>query len=368
MKLKTKIGLFFFYIGLLFELLVMMTDHYASWTLPYRGRITHVAFVMFITKILFTKHSLKEYCIMMFLFLLGAISYFSCGDEYVIRAIVFVIAAKGIDVNYMIKSILICASAGYLLIVLSSVLVGGGHLVDLRDYGRGGIEARYCLGFHHANNAHDMLWYIISLVVLRYKKVIPTLVYFVLMIANGCLYYLTKSRTGFIVVTMLLVGSMILKYASERLITVEYVVGVVLLLSIVSLTLWASKNNITMSVLVAKLDPILNGRLEMLSEHANMSSDGWLLFSNGRSAEYVDNGFSVLFYSYGTVIAVLAIICILFSMRKLYVEHKGIELLVTIIATIVLFMESTFVLNVSILCNMLLIIFVICENLTSRRV
>ena len=43
------------------------------------------------------------------------------------------------------------------------VLGVGGMVVDVRDYGRGGVENRFCLGFSHANNLHGTLWYVMAL-------------------------------------------------------------------------------------------------------------------------------------------------------------------------------------------------------------
>ena len=55
---REKIGYYLFFAGIMLELLVMVTDNAANFTMPFRGRITHVAFALFLVKILLTKYSL----------------------------------------------------------------------------------------------------------------------------------------------------------------------------------------------------------------------------------------------------------------------------------------------------------------------
>ena len=53
------IGYYLFFAGVMLELLVMVTDNAANFTMPYRGRITHVAFALFIIKVLISKYQVK---------------------------------------------------------------------------------------------------------------------------------------------------------------------------------------------------------------------------------------------------------------------------------------------------------------------
>ena len=57
---REKIGYYLFFAGIMLELLVMVTDNAANFTIPYRGRLTHVAFLLFCIKILFTKKQLFD--------------------------------------------------------------------------------------------------------------------------------------------------------------------------------------------------------------------------------------------------------------------------------------------------------------------
>ncbi len=337
------------------ELIVMMTDHLASWTLPYRGRVTHVAFVLFCITILMTKYDFKQAILIILAGILGVISYCTCRDEYVIRAVVFVSAAIGADIKKNLKIILWGTLIGTLIIIVLALLGICGNVVDIRHYGRGMVEARYCLGFNHANNVHDILWYIFSLYILIRRDRIKWYEYIVMMGINLGLYLLTISRTGFIATLFILTASVAVRYIKLFKESLIIQIGcVIALISSVAITVYGSIYNIGESVFVAKADRILTGRLEMLTEHANIKD--WELFPAGRAAELVDNGFSTITYSYGIVIGLIFIMAILTKIIMLMHKRDSLTAVILIGAILVMFMESTFMINVSLLCNMILLI------------
>ena len=69
-----------FYAALTIELVIMMVGH-SAFMLPYRGRLTHVAFVLFGGKVLLTKYTKKEWAVIILLGMIGSVSYFSVDDE-----------------------------------------------------------------------------------------------------------------------------------------------------------------------------------------------------------------------------------------------------------------------------------------------
>ena len=354
-KGKESIAQVVFTVAIVLELVVMMTDHLASWTLPYRGRVTHVAFVLFCVKILMTRYDLKQAGVAALAGMLGVISYCTCKDEYVIRAVVFVAAAVGVDAKRNLKIILWGASIGSAIIILLSLFGICGKVVDVRHYGRGMVEARYCLGFNHANNVHDMLWYIISLYLLLRRDKTKWYEYLIMLAVNIGLYVLTVSRTGFITTMIVVLGALAVRYISfVRNGLITYIVCLGALAASVALTIYGSMYNIGERKFVAIVDRILTGRLEMLTEHANFKE--WELFPASRTAELVDNGFSFMTYGYGTAIGLLLVIEILIKIILLIHRRDSLAAVVFTGAILVTFMEATFVINVSLLCNMVLII------------
>lgn len=352
---REKIGYYLFFAGIMLELLVMVTDNAANFTIPYRGRITHVAFMLFCTKILCTKYKVKEWLVLVLLTYVACVSYFTCDDEYVIRVVAIIFAAKGVELNTIFKKILFSVIITTLIISFLSLFNISGELFETRHFGRGEIETRYMFGFNHANNVHDILWMLFSLSIIIKKEKMSNVEVIMFVIANLVLYYFTRSRTGFLVIILLAFFVLFIKNiqtgATRWLILIA---SMITLMCSVFLTIHSSIYNIDNSLIMNKLDPLLNGRLQMATEHAHISD--WKLFPESRNSEYVDNGFSTVFYCYGIVIGVILLILLLGLMYKLFVNHYDYLAAILISAIMVLFMESTFMINTSLICNMLILI------------
>ena len=352
------IGYYLFFAGVMLELLVMVTDNAANFTMPYRGRITHVAFALFIIKVLISKYQVKEWLALFGFGMLGEISYLTCDDEYIIRIVAIIFASKSVEISKILKCILfITVVASFITILLS---IGGisGQICETRHYGRGMVETRYMLGFSHANNLHDMLWFIFSLILLVYKKGVNYIVYLTIFAVNISFFYFTRSRTGFITIILLIALALAVKY-SERcgqfvIKSMLIITFVVEMICVIGITIFASGHNIHNSRLVAILDVPLTGRLEMLSEYANIAYWEWL--PGPRSAEEVDNGFAVINYSYGMIVSIVLVILIVLLFINLIRKENYYSIVLLMCSILVLFMESTFMINVSLLCNVIIIL------------
>lgn len=352
---REKIGYYLFFSGIMLELLVMVTDNTANYTIPYRGRITHVAFLLFCIKILFTKYKVKEWLTLIPLTFIACISYLTCDDEYVIRVIAFLFAAKGIELERIYRVILVSILVSTLVIAILSFFNISGSLMETRHFGRGDVETRYMFGFNHANNVHDILWLAFSLIIMIRKEKIKNLEVVLFGIVNVILYLFTRSRTGFIVVMVMAILVVLIRNINVTVTRVWLLVNsLITLISVLFLTIHSSIYNIDNSLIMNKLDPLLNGRLQMVTEHANICD--WKWFPESRTSEYVDNGFSTVFYCYGIVIGAILLLLLLGLILKLFIKHYDYLAAVLISAIMVLFMESTFMINISLICNVIILI------------
>ena len=312
-----------------------------------------------------TRYEYKKLPIIAVLGILGAVSYFTCGDEYVIRAIVFVVASKDVDCDRILRIILYGTVIGTAMIVMLALLGVCGEVVDIRHYGRGMEEARYCLGFNHANNLHDVFWYITSIYILIRRQKICWNELAVLTALNIGLYMLTVSRTGVIATQLVITCVLFARYnkkSRDRLIM--QIIAILSLVTSIAVTIYGSIYNIGESEFVRRADKLLTGRLQMLTEHANIKQ--WQMFPASRSAEFVDNGFSTVIYCYGTVVGVLFILYILVEIIWLMHNREAIVSAVLMGAILVTFMESTFVINISLLCNMILLVTMFCRTIWNQ--
>ncbi len=348
-KNKEKIGNILFTIAILLEVLIMMTD-YSAITLPLRGRVAQLAFVLFGCKILTTEYSKKQWIVIILLGILGCVSYFTCDEEYVLRAIVMVLAAKDIDVKKTIQIVLVGTLAGTVLIIGLSCVGLLGKLVDVKDFGRGGVETRWKFGFSHANNIHDILWYVTALYVFIKGKSCNWKHYIGITVLNVGLFFFTVSRNGLIATQLLIFACAFFHYFPKTQKRVwPYGFGMLGLAACIVLTLLGGLYCAACTEYLNTLDRVLTGRLEMVWEYAPASS--WKWFPEDRSLSYVDNGFASVLFSYGIIIGVAYWILMLYILYKFYKEENGIGLAILVTTIFVTFMESTFIFSVSLLCN-----------------
>lgn len=343
-----------FSMAVILELAVMMTDHFASWTIPYRGRITHVAFALLCVKILMTKYDYMQLAIMALSGMLGIISYYTCGDEYVIRAVVFVAAAVGVNKIRNLRIVFWGTIAGSVIIILLALLGICGEVVDVRHYGRGIVEARYCLGFNHANNVHCMMWYIITIFLLFRRSISKTGI-IVCMLGNVILYYFTRSRTGLLLVFITLLGVVCVRYFDKIFNRVVLLILVLIeLVAALVMTMYAAIYLAINLPVISFVDKLLTGRLEMVSERAYVQL--WRVFPTTAVSSDVDNAFAGITYSYGIIVGIFLVGVIVYCAIRKYRQNDRLSLVMLFSVIGIYFMESTFVLNISLLCNVLLLL------------
>lgn len=358
-KSREKYENVLFDIGVLLELLVMLTGHSSFFELPYRGRLTHVAFALFCVKILFTHYTKMQWCILIASGVLGAVSYLTCGDEYVIRTVVFIFAAKNIDLKKILKMIFYGMLSVTILIVGLSILGIAGEISLTAHYGRGELETRYMLGFNHANNLHDVVWYILAVLLVVTADKWSWKHYLLATVGNMGLFLLTISRNGMIAVQLLITSCFLMKYFTKlKKIKFPYVLGGIGLAICLWMTWLGGAYGAVNSKLAAFFDKFLTNRLEMIWEYAPISA--WKLFPEGRELLYVDNGFATLFFHYGYVVGIAYIAFLVYMLFRLYKKRDGIGLCVLVTTIFVTFIETTFIFNTSLLCNVALIVIMLC--------
>ena len=358
-KNKEKIGNILFIVGVFLELLVMITDHSSFMELPFRGRFTHVAFALFCVKILFTHYTKVQWGILLASGALGAVSYLTCGDEYIIRTVVFIFAAKGIELKKILWMILYGMLLGTVLNVALSFLGIAGEVKVTAHYGRGDLETRYMMGFNHANNLHDVIWYLLVTVLLLTHKRWNWKHYLLATAGNMGLFFLTVSRNGMIAVQLLLISCFLMKYFPRlREMRFPYILGGFGLTICLWMTWLGGAYGAVNSKLAAFFDKFLTNRLEMIWEYAPISA--WKLFPEGRELMYVDNGFATLFFHYGYIVGFAYIALLVYMLYWLYKNKNGIGLCVLVTTIFVTFIETTFIFNISLLCNVALIVVMLC--------
>lgn len=348
---KDNIGRYCFYLGILIQLFVMLVGH-SAWDVPYRGRVLQVAFILFCLKILMTEYSIREWVAMILLGIIGSASYFVSGEEYVISIVVMVFAAKSIDMCTVIKWIFYSTLLGTMSIIVLSLFQVGGTIVDVRDYGRGTIESRWCLGFSHANNLHGTLWYLISLCLYLFYRKLKWVHYILLTLLNLAFFVLTISKAGMIATQIMIVAAWILKYypkIKEK--SAIYILGILCIVGIVGISMASVMIPCTENFILQFLDRIFTGRINLAYHDAPITN--WRMLSHIGELGIVDNGWVTVFFNYGYLIGILFVCIQIYLIYVAYKRKNGMYLVILITNAFYTFMEATYTMNNAYyLCNL----------------
>ena len=93
-----KIGNLCFWIALVIESVIVMIDK-SAYINPWEGKLFRLTFVLFCIKVITTQYSKKEWIAIAIAGILVSISYLVNDKDEVVRAAVFVISCKNIDVK-----------------------------------------------------------------------------------------------------------------------------------------------------------------------------------------------------------------------------------------------------------------------------
>lgn len=318
---KEKMAYCFFYMGVIIEILLVLIDK-SAYTNPIEGQIFRLTFLLFLAKVCLTKYSFKEYCILFFFLMIGAVSYFVTGRNEIIRVVMFLAACKSIDMRKCLKLVFWMTLMGCLILILLSLFGILGKLSLTMDYGRGSIETRYVLGIGHPNALQCMVCVLTLLGVYLYHENWKWYYYVAVFCVNGFFFLLTDSKTGFLVsgcgIALLFAESRLRNKNLFKLFIMGNM-GIFLgsiLISIMSakdaMCLWhyywegATSPKIKFYLF---LDTMLTGRLHSLIETDNHEGimETWRLFSRPENNYYFDMGWVRLFYWYGIIPGILAV-------------------------------------------------------------
>lgn len=340
----SKIAYGCFYFGVVIEVLLVLIDK-SNYTNPIEGRIFQITFLLFLIKVCLTRYTIKEY-VMIFLFcVLGAISYFATGRNEIIRVVMFIAACKDIDMKQCLKLVFYMTLAGCLVIIFLSVTGIYGAISLTQDYGRGGVETRYTLGMGHPNALHCMVWSLILLWIYLYAEKSKWFYFVFPMAINVLFFWLTDSKTSFLVTTLTILFAMVLVLVkNEMLKTVCVLAGYLAAIFSIGISVviagnayrvydyvWnADRTRITM--IFVRLNEALNGRIRILVENDGFEGTigTWSMFSRPENNYFFDMGWVRLFYWFGIIPACVFLLALLMLMICCYKRRDYLAAVVII--------------------------------------
>ena len=293
------VGIYFFWVAFLLEL-VYMVFRKCDYYLPQEKIWIYGLVLCYIIKIACTKYTRNEWITIIVLLGISAMALLSSGNDSYLRILTFVIASKGIKRDTVFQGMwmsfflmLLCVSGRCLLGI-------SGMLGETMDYGRGGIETRYCFGFSHANQLHYYVFCLTVIYLWMNRKHLSWKHYVVLACGNIYMFYLTRSRTGAGIIFLVLLGFALMQ-SSQKLRESQWIYrtgylleGIVVLCSILAVSIDFESNPY-----LNRIDSVLTGRMHWA--WYNLNELTLQLFSSRVDLGPVDMG--IVRQAYGNGIA-----------------------------------------------------------------
>lgn len=316
-----QIGVVTFYIALVLEMLFVLLDK-SAYIIPYETWAFRFTFILFCCKIACTKYTRREWLCIFAFGILGVISFIATDREEIIRVVAFAAAFKGINIKTAAKVTFYETLIGSLVIVLLSVTGIYGAVSVTAHFRGGGIEeTRYCLGMGHPNALHCMFFMLLTLGLYIYNDYCKWWHYFILFIVNSGLFYLTDSKTGFIVGSVTIVLFAIFRYIPLLMEKREvFIAGVLFLVFCIIFTVVIGLYGEEVSF-IKFMNRKVNGRLQIGLVEGGVRT--WRLFSEKGREVYFDMGWMRLFYWYGIIPAFTYLGVVAACIRQCFLKRDG---------------------------------------------
>lgn len=338
----SKIAYWCFYLAVILEVLLVVIDK-SDFINPIEGRLFQITFLLFLTKVLLTRYTWKEYFVLFLFGILGAVSYFATERNEIVRLVMLIGACKDIDMKKCLKTVFFLTLAGCGTLILLSVTGIYGNMLLTQDFGRGGLESRYVLGMGHPNALQCMVWALTTLFLYLYGEKLKWYHYLLILAGNVFFFLLTGSKTS-LLVSIAVIGIVfcmvhIKKGTMSKLRNAGMIaMSVLTVFSIGISVLIAGKAYLVYNhdwfetsdpetMFYVKLNNMLTGRIRILTETVGWegSMSSWSMFSKPENNAFFDMGWIRLFYWYGIIpgcvfVAVILILLFYFYKRKDYLS------------------------------------------------
>ena len=353
-----KIGNLCFWIALVIESVIVMIDK-SAYINPWEGKLFRLTFVLFCIKVITTQYSKKEWIAIAIAGILVSISYLVNDKDEVVRAAVFVISCKNIDVKKILKVVLGITLAGSVILFVLAASGTFGAMTMTANFGRGSfpgiVETRYCFGMGHPNAFQCMMYMMTVLCLYIYIERMKWYHFVLLFLINVITYHYTDSNTAMLVIGATIIGAAIMKYVPilKNLKWIYWLSAAFVL----ALAIFSAVGSYTgrETQFMYGLGQVLNGRFQYAHAIENARVENWTLFSNRLNTEFFDQGFIRLFYWYGIIPGIMYVLANLYLIYQSY-QKRDYMLLIIVVGFSLFSMMEAHLVSVYILRNYLFIL------------
>ena len=293
--------------------------------------------VLFGLKIIFTKHSLVEYVIIVLLLTLGALVYLSSGEKSLLIFLTMMLGMKNVSCDKVFRCGAVLWVASFVCMYVLAVV---GVIPEIAyTMSRSGWPPilRHALGYPHPNSLH-VTYFILSMFVLYSCKDLSkkyiTLVSTILILGNCYVFMYSLSRNGFLMTMLYIFIVLFLAWKQELSRFDNAVIKAVFPFSALIMLLLPI---LLKGDLFEKLNTILAGRL-FFTKHF-LTYEPLRLFGIREipvpwEAVVIDSSYVYLIFRLGIIAFVLYFVAMIFLIHTLVKEQKKSELAVVLALTI----------------------------------
>lgn len=332
------IGRVFFYMALLTEILIFVLDR-ADWINPYQSLMFRVTFVLFLIKCLCTRYTPREWIFIILTATLCLVAYSVSIRDEIIRAMVFIIAMKDLDVKRTLKFNYIFTMIGMFMLTLLAVFGVMGELVSPFGYAEKSDMFMLSLGLGSSNTLGIQIWLFVALGIYLYHERLSKWGYALIAVLGIAVFLMTHCRMALLMILFsAFCGFLFKQFPSLSGRKWVYILGGLVTLACVGFSVYAAKVSTWwdgQSELQRKLNILTTGRIMSIYPFENGGGvlSNWRLFSAPDFDRYFDMGIVRLFWWYGIIpgsLAILAIL-ILFAYQYRRKDHAGFVLTLSVV-------------------------------------
>ncbi|MBR5359736.1 MAG: hypothetical protein IK123_02500, partial [Lachnospiraceae bacterium] len=333
-----EIGRVFFYIALFFEIVIFTLDR-ADWINPYQSMMFRVTFVLFLVKCICTRYSQKEWVFIILTAAFCILAYSVSIRDEIIRAMVFVIAMKDIDVKRALKFNYILTMAGMILLALLAVFGVMGEIVSPFGYREKADMFMLSLGLGSSNTLGIQIWLFVALGIYLYHQRMSYLDYVLVGFGGVAVYLMTHCRMAVLMIFFSMFCGLVFKRFPDLASKLSvYVTGIIITLACLFFSVYAAAVSTWwdgQTEFQKKLNILTTGRIMSIYPFENGGGvlSNWKLFSDPTFDGLFDMGIVRLFWWYGILPGALAFLAVilLYIWQYKHKDHAGFVLTLSVI-------------------------------------
>lgn len=301
-------------------------------------KISLIIGVIFLAyKIMNENYTKNEMIKIIILLLIGIFSLLKTKRHTLFLTCICIIGMKNINLNNLFRGLLKIRTITFITVITLSLL-GILENQSIKMWRNGKFDLRYSLGYGHPNSLHLTLFVLVcTYIYVRYDKFKKS-DYLYITFLNLFVYKYSLSRTGVLLIFLLLILVFISQYKFFSKLIINSCNSIFLLLLTISFTFAIIYGKIDIA---NRLDILLNGRIKYSSYYIN--NYGFTLFGNylkGDTNALFDNGYLYLYIQFGLIGLLFISGLIYFSCKYIKKTNDICKAIITICYLIYIFTES----------------------------